>query len=417
MSEIPRSMSYAMRKSSAVQANTTLRQFASNNGTIFTPTVNEIRINVAADGYLDGSKSYLYFTINNKNATGVAGNLTLDADALCWIDQIRVESQGLVLERLERAAIYSNLKSRWKDGVGQVPARNAKQGGPVSAASVGNDGLVIDEALSATFACKLPLGILNAHHGRAIPQGASFDIVIRVNSSAAQCFKWEDGTKTLFEITNPRFYAPVYRIENAEVMSEYSQALMERGIQWSGDVVKTYVNSMAAGAATRVAQINDRSMSLKSLVSVVRTNAIATSATDNSVGSSQLLGLSQMRYIISGQNYPQDSVQYSATDAGRLYEEAQKALAHDGDSYCEPTVSLASFTATTTAGQGVIAVDLRKFDDEKLLMTGMNTASTAAPNLLELLNVAAAAESDITTFAICDAVFTLDGRGAMSSAA
>ena len=414
MSEIPQSMSYAMRKSTAIQANTSLRQFASNNGSSFSTSVNEIRISCNGDGFLDGTKSYLYFTINNTNTTA-GENLTLDADGLCWIDQIRIESQGLVLERLERAAVYSNLKSRWMDGVGQVLARNAKQGGPVSAPSVGNDGVVIDEATSRTFACKLPLGMLNAHHGRAIPQGASFDIVIRVNATAAQCFKWENAAQTDFTITNPRFYAPVYRVENAEVMSEYSQALTERGIQWSGDVVKTYVNSMAAGQATRIAQINDRSMSLKSLVSVVRSNTIVSAAVSNSVGSSQLLGLTQMRYIISGQNYPQDSIAYTALDAGRLYEEAQKSLAHDGEAYCEPTVSLASFTATDLTGQGIVAVDLRKFDDERLLMTGLNTANSASPNLLELENSGDAVASDITTFGICDAVFTLDGRGAMSS--
>ena len=90
-------------------------------------------INVAADGFLDGAKSYLYFTINNLNAA--AGQaLVLDNDALCWIDQIRVESQGSVLERLERSAVYTNLKGRWQDGVGQVLARNTKMGGPVSAA-------------------------------------------------------------------------------------------------------------------------------------------------------------------------------------------------------------------------------------------------------------------------------------------
>ena len=80
MSEIPRSMSYAMRKANAVQAETNLRQFAANNGTVFSPTVNEMRINVSADGFLDGAKSYLYFTIANLNTTA-ANNLKLDSDA------------------------------------------------------------------------------------------------------------------------------------------------------------------------------------------------------------------------------------------------------------------------------------------------------------------------------------------------
>ena len=177
MSEIPRSMSYAMSKSPAVSAETNLRQFASNNGTTFSTSVNEIRINVAADGFLDGAKSYLYFTIANLN-TAAGQKLILDSDALSWVDQIRVESQGLVLERLERSALYTNLSARWKHGIVEEPARSAKMGAALHIFGDQNDGLNMDELVSETFACKLPLGILNAHHGRAIPQGASFDIVI-----------------------------------------------------------------------------------------------------------------------------------------------------------------------------------------------------------------------------------------------
>lgn len=416
MSEIPRSMSYAMSKSPAVSADTNLRQFASNNGTTFSTSVNEIRINVAADGFLDGAKSYLYFTIANLN-TAAGQKLNLDCDALSWIDQIRVESQGLVLERLERSALYTNLKARWTHGVGEAPARNAKMGGPVHVFGDQNDGQSLDELVSSTFACKLPLGILNAHHGRAIPQGASFDIVIRVNSTAALCFKWENSAATAFQIQNPRFYAPVYRIDNPEVMAEYSQALEERGIMWSGDVVKTYINSMTAGAGTKTAQINDRSNSLKAFVTVARSNTIVADATKNSVGSSQILGITQMRYVIAGQNYPQDTIQYSSKDIGRLYEECQKAMAPDGEAYCEPTVYRQAFIGTTEDGQGTLAVDLKKFDDEKLMMTGMNTANSAAPNLLELTTDATAVASDLTTFAICESTFTLDARGGMKASA
>ena len=78
--------------------------------------------------------------------------------------------------------------------MGQLQARTAKMGGPALASTIGTAGQEINEGASATFACKLPLGILNAHHGRAIPAGGSFDIVIRVNSTAAQCFKWEGTT-------------------------------------------------------------------------------------------------------------------------------------------------------------------------------------------------------------------------------
>ena len=418
--DIPKSMNYAMRKMPAVNAEATLRQFAANNGTTFSPTINEMRINVSADGFLDGHKSYLYFTINNTNTADNTG-LTLDSDALCWIDQIRIESNGQVLERLDRAAVWNNLQARWKGAVGQVYARNAKCGGPAGgAADLANDGESIAKETSATFACPLPLGFLNAHHGKAIPQGGSFDLVVRCNSTAKQCFKWQVEGNNDFTITNPRFYAPVYRVNDGDVMAEYSQAVMESGISFSADVVKTYINSIPAGQGSRNLQINDRSMSLKALVSTMRADTATggdASGVANSVGASVLLGLTQMRYIIAGKNYPQDQIQYSATDCGRLYEECQKALAKDGDAHCEPLVSKTTFNATGATGQGVVAVDLKKFDDDKLMMVGLNTASSAAPNTLELITAGTAVASEVATFAVAEAVFTLDGRGQMSVSA
>ena len=200
-------------------------------------------------------------------------------------------------------------------------------------------------------------------------------------------------------------------------MAEYSQAVMESGITWSGDVVKTYINSIPAGAGTRNLQINDRSLSLKALVSVMRTDTLIADADSSSVGASTLLGVTQMRYIIAGKNYPQDQIQYSSTDCGRLYEECHKALAKDGEAYCEPLVSKLKFVATDATAQGTIAADLKKFDDDKLMMVGLNTASSSAPNTLELITDANAVASEVATFGICEAVFLMDGRGQMSVSA
>jgi hypothetical protein len=156
---------------------------------------------------------------------------------------------------------------------------------------------------------------------------------------------------------------------------------------------------------------------LKALVTVLRTNALRDDADSSSVGASQLLGLTEYRYVIAGANYPQDTVQYSATDSGRTYEEAQKALAKDGHPHGEPTVSRQSFVATDATGQGVIAVDLRSFDDKTLSMAGINTAASAAPNTLELTMDANAVASDLTTYAICESLFVLDGKGGLTASA
>ena len=127
---VPKSLMYGMNSVTAVSGSTVLRQFAASNGTSFNVATNEIRIPVnAGNGFLLGEKSYLAFTISNDNAVGASKEITLDSDALCWCDQLRVESQGLVLERLDRAALYNNIKARMT-GALTGDARSCKAAGP-----------------------------------------------------------------------------------------------------------------------------------------------------------------------------------------------------------------------------------------------------------------------------------------------
>jgi len=413
--EIPKSMSYAMRKVPAVQSSAILRSFAASNGTTFNNTTNEIRIPVNCDGFLDGSKSYLFFTINNSGANAAA----MDPYGLCWCDQIRIEANGQVLERVERAGVFDALRRRWTHGQKAISKNSAIAGGPTpgfTSLSNTGDSLATTETLS--LAMDLPLGFLNSHHGRAVPKGSSFDLVVRVNSTLAECFKYTTGA-TAFSIDNPRFYAPVYQVEDAQVMDDYSAALMERGISWSGDSVKSYVNSTTAGAGTKVLQINDRSNSLKGLITVLRDNTTRADATSNSVGHSTIEGITQVRTSIAGRNYPPDNISCSTAAASleiaRLYQECSKVLAAEGEVECDSGVVAATFGGNTPAtAQGVVAVDLKKFDDDKLMMVGLNTAANNSPSTIELTTDANALACEAVTYALAEAVWTLDGRGQLS---
>lgn len=413
--ELPTSMSYALRKVPAVQSSCILRSFGASNGTTFNNSTNEIRIPVNCDGFLDGSKSYLYFTINNSGANSAA----MDPYGLCWCDQIRIEANGQVLERVERYGVYDALRRRWTDGQPSITKQTAIAGGPdVGANILSNTGRTLATTETLSLAMDLKLGFLNSHHSRAVPKGASFDIVIRVNSTLAECFDYTTGA-TAFSIDNPRFYAPVYQVEDAQVMDDYSAALMERGISWSGDSVKSYVNSTTAGAGTKTLQINDRSNSLKGLITILRDDTTRASATSNSVGHSTVEGVTQVRTSIAGRNYPPDniSVQTVATDVdiSRLYTECSKVLAPEGKHECESAVVFAAFAGTTPASaQGVIAVDLKKFDDDKLMMVGLNTAANNSPSTIELTTDANALACEAVTYALAEAVWTLDGRGQLS---
>jgi len=391
-----------------VSAETTLRQFASSNGSEFSPTINEIRIPVSgANGFLDVAKSYLYFVIKNKNADA-GEKLTLDSDGLCWLDSIRIESQGVLLERLDRAALYQNLKARWQKDITHVHSHESKAGGPLSFDGA-NAGESIDEAKERGICCQLPLGFLHSHHGKALPAGTQFDIVLRVNPTAASCFVWEKADKYAFTITNPRFYCPLYRVENREVMSEYAQVLSTRGISWDGTCVKTYVQPVS-GSGPKTLQINDRSRSLKGLISAKRVTADLTDRAKHSQSSTNITGITQVVYNIAGRNMPQDPMQVTTTDYCRLYDECAKAFAPHGETHAKPHVKASAFVGD----RGMMAVDLRRFSDERLTDVGIDTTG-GSPNVLELVCTGDNVASDVTTYALCDCTWTIQPNGVLSA--
>ena len=410
---LPSSMRYAISALKAVSADTTLRQFASSNGSSFSTSVNEIRIPVSAhDGFLDASRSYLYFTIKNTN-TATGENLQLDSDALCWVDSIRIESQGVLLERLDQAALWNNTKNRWDAGIQMNHARNALAGSHESYDGA-NNGLTIDEVTSHSFCCRLPVGFLNGHHGRAIPAGSQFDIILRVNPKAESCFKWEKLDKYGFTIENPRFYCPMYRIENREVMSEYASVLSTRGISWTGNCVKTYISALNTGAQTTSLQINDRSKSLKGLVSCKRVTADITDRAKNSQSDTNITGVTQVAYMIQGRTYPQDHIQVSPTDYSRLYEECAKAMSTNGNIRVGPQVLGSAFKPGSST-RGMMGVDLKRFDDLRLVDVGIDTTG-GAPNVLEITTDGGHnANSQVSTFAICDCTWTLQPNGVITA--
>jgi copper oxidase (laccase) domain-containing protein len=122
--------------------------------------------------------------------------------------------------------------------------------------------------------------------------------------------------------------------------------------------------------------------------------------------------MSTYSYNVQGQSYPQDTVAVSTTAIGRSFEETQKAFARYGEDYAHPSVTSALFAHAE--GAGIIGVDLRRFNDHSLKMTGLNTAQGGSPSTLEINYGTAAVAGNMTTFAICEAVWSMGPDGRMS---
>ena len=98
---------------------------------------------------------------------------------------------------------------------------------------------------------------------------------------------------------------------------------------------------------------------------------------------------------------------------GEAVDQAQKALCPYNQIRGSGLVGLLKFKAassnTGTGGKGVLCVDLKKFSDSERCFVGIDTASNAQPMTVEFECTSSIGASDVTTFAICEAEWVLQG--------
>ena len=448
---IPKSMRYGLQSATAIQASTSLARFSSINGTSFTPTgSNQIRLRVSAQGFLDGEKHYLQFKIVTATA-----DCFVDTHAGSFIDRMRIEANGVVVEEINSYGLYNSIQQTYnsdlskvfknavESGAGQLEIKNqaadgGADNGKIVKAEVGSLGEAITATHSKIFCIQLESGLLKNHHKKALPDGlVELDIILTLAGNN-QAVVAATGNAPTWTLSDPALFAPVYKIENADVMNAYRQTVASEGVMWSGSTAKTYINSVANSAGTKSLQINDRSLSCLGLVTALRDAGVNTTIDkycNGAYGYNDGTGtVSRMKYMINGVNYPQSDIDIQvATDGlnlGRAYEESVKALAKDGKAYSEANVSRhqlkgsvndvyasATDTASTEVPKGLLSVSLKKFDDNMLRMTGLNTSANSSPNVLEFTHTAFAAGGlEATTFAIVEAFFAMSPTGSLSVA-
>ena len=243
---LPASMRYALTQTDAVPASLSLRRFDAPAGTYAPDGANEIRISVQADGFLDTNKSYLYFTLTNASTGGtdpVDRALVMQGDCGCIIDSLRIESQGVELERLEQYSHWNAVEMCWNSSLSDMQVRSAQSGGGEvnTTATTGLGGIdPVGQSLTSLDARNmvLPLkhsGFLFNHHGKALPQGAAqFEIRIRLQDLVTAFQSPNAGAPTLsYNVQNARLYCPVYRVLDESVMNQYRSLVAQRGISFA----------------------------------------------------------------------------------------------------------------------------------------------------------------------------------------
>jgi hypothetical protein len=447
---IPKSMRYGLQSATAIQASTTLARFSSINGNSFNSSgSNQIRLRVSAQGFLDGDKHYLEFKI-----TTATNDCHVDTSAASFIDRMRIEANGVVIEEINSYGLYASIQQTYNSDLSKV-FKNASQSGAaqleiksLDTGDAGDAGKIakcevgaLGEGITAThskvFCIQLESGLLKNHHHKALPDGmVELDIILTLAGNN-QAIVASTGAPT-WTLTEPTLYAPVYRIENADVMNAYRQTVAAGSIMWSGTTAKTYINAVANSAGTKSLQINDRSLSCLGLVTALRdagVNSELTKYSNGAYGFNDGTGsVSRMVYRINGVNFPNSDINLVVAEdglnVGRVYEEAIKALAKDGKPYSEANVSRhqlqgsfneafggAATSKSTEVPKGLLAVSLKKFDDNMLRMTGLNTSANSSPNVLEFTHSAfAAGGCEATTYSLVEAFYQMAPNGSLSVA-
>ena len=445
---LPKSMRYGLQSATAVQATTTLSRFASVNGTSFTPTgSNQVRIKIQAPGFLDLAKHSLSFKV-----TGAAATLFVDTHAGSFFDRLRIEANGVVIEEINSYGLYNSIRKtynrsfahQWKDAVGagsgQLEIKNqaadgGADNGKIVKAEVGSLGESIAAAASAHFTIQLESGLFQNDHKKALPEGTvELDLILTLAQNNQAIVSAGAATWTL---SDPILHCPSYRIDNGDVMASYRQVMQADGMMISGITAKAYVNELAAAAGRKSLQINDRSLSCLGMVTALRdsgVDSVANKYSNGAYGFTDGTGkVTSYRYQIAGINYPASDVDVQ-TDAdgrnfGRVYHESVKALARAGELESDGNVSRHQLagsildiyvdetdTASTEVPKGLVAVDLRKFNDSMLRMSGLNTAANASPNVCEITTDGLHGALSATTFSICEAFYQIMPNGSMSVA-
>jgi hypothetical protein len=408
---LPNAVRYGQMLPDAVAGTQTLNRFDAVNGSTFSNDgANEIRINISAPGFLLGHQAELHFDLKNNDTTN---DLNTNGRASCVFDQLRIESNGVELERIEHYGLLDYLMSAYEGNLaGQAAGSFA--GGPTPAATLaGTGGTTIGEGAVASFSIKFRSGFLNNKLKKAIPLLGTngITLIMRMNPSAIESVIAAAGTISSISVLNPRVYCPVFQITDSNFAQRYQSMLGQMGIEWCGISFKRYTNALPAVTGDVVGQINDRSISLRGLLTAIRTNANIIDADKNSFAT-QIANISKYVYRINGQQYPLGGVDYSATDPARAYSEVAKLLGTYDE--LRGSVDKSVFVATDTTGLGVLAVDLKKYDDRSVNLTGLATAASTMPSTLEVTKLGAGDASTMVTFAICDAIYKLDNTGAFS---
>ena len=431
-SSLPLSMRYAVTGADAIPSRTRLSRFDATSSEYSANSNNQILIPCSADGFISSAESYLFMRVESEHAT--AGEAHLEGDLSCLIDKVEIQVQGSSgkVETIDNYNTYALLDSRYNADLSDSTYNQIVSGGHAPALVYDPKGARLGRSTAGIpdhtiVAVKLKAGFLSGYYDKALPMGLpQFTIMLTLANATDALINTANGSTNInYKVSQVRWYAPVFQILDENVMGAYTRQIQSSPTMWIGQSVSTVVNTTAAGAARRTFQLNASYKSLNGMVSVIRNNTNLNNKEKASISNSTIVGCLEFLYRIGSVQYPQDAIEIGSVESdttgfnlSRAYIEAVKTFAKHGKMHAKNTqVDRSAFIANqtgdtpATAGAGVLAINLKRYTDDRLVNVGLNTAGSGAPSTLEVNFDANAVAGQVTTFCLYDTVWIMNPSG------
>jgi hypothetical protein len=442
---LPNAVKYSQLMPKAVAGRGSMRKFQSSNGNTYNQGANIIRIDVNADmgAFLDGQHGELEFKISATNKTTNEVQY-IDTGGWAWIQRLRIEADGIELERIDNYNLLQTKLFQYQSNKSHLLQTNATQATGNCLIASAADGTTTQlsqdwdtskcavkfagntSASDKTLCVPLVSGFLSNTGNKYIPLGSSRGFTLELTLATPNSFLFAT-TECEYQISNVSYNAPIVYITGNEFLSNWSNVLQNvGGVAWSGHTFKNYVSSISTGAGEKIVNINDRSRSLKSILTIIRTQANVNDKSKFGLGNSTLAGATAYNYRIGDLTLPPSRVLMAisasqdteGSNVAKAFNEVQKALGQMNSLNAGGLVSLKNYqsidTNATSVGMGIFGLDCEAYlSDAGISSSGIDTASNGLQVSFEMTGTAVA-ESRVDTFCMIDAIYHLDENGSFS---
>ena len=427
MSSLPRvppsSVDYSKLLPLGVKGVSKARKFQPNNGSTFTSANPVIRIPLNSTGFLDAQHSYLSFTCTFTKSDG--NNCCIDGGAQGVIRQLRMEgSDGSELERVDNYNLIWNVMTQCQVGENHsATLMNAMEAVPTVAGD--NTSVTNTNGQSRGYSVKLMSALLN--NSKMIPLGfvAGGGLVLELTLDSDQIAVWNNlGTQGTYSISDVNYVGQVVEMEEGFNQSFRAMLGSSGGIQWAGSTFRGHNYSfLSAVSGNANIPVSERAKSIKSLYTILRVNSGASdqfSATGYTLSRRTSNDVTSYQVKIGSNVWPSQPIKGSQTDASQFVAELVKSFSALGDVRQGSSIDEDNFLETDPAsayGSAVYAIDLETYPQSTdILESGINSSDLALPINIEMQfgGTALAQTLQVNTYALVDAIFTLDSMGMLT---